>query len=286
MRARDCLLALSVPMIWGMGFVFAKAALEYFPPILLMAFRFTVTALAMVWFVPRPRGLMAQIFLIALISAALQYGFTFYGLKSLDASVAALVVQLEVPFMVLLGAIFLNDRPGARKLFGMLLAFAGVALIAGEPQLHNDWLPLLLVVIGAFLWACGQVMIRRLGEVGGFALIAWVSVCAAPQLFFASWLVESDQLRLIAEANWVVWGTVLYLGLVMTALAYGVWYHLLGRFPISSVGPYLLLLPVFSILGGALLLGERPAAQVLIGGAVVIAGVAAIVVERRPAAPA
>jgi len=286
MRLRDCLLALSVPMIWGMGFVFAKAALEYFPPILLMAFRFTVTALVMVWFVPRPRGLMAQIFLIALVSAALQYGFTFYGLKSLDASVAALVVQLEVPFMVLLGAIFLKDRPGARKLLGMLLAFAGVLLIAGEPQLQNDWLPLLLLVTGAFLWACGQVMIRRLGEVGGFALIAWVSVFAAPQLFFASWLVESEQLRLIAEANWVVWGTVLYLGLVMTALAYGVWYHLLGRFPISSVGPYLLLLPVFSILGGALLLGERPTAQVLIGGAVVVAGVAAIVVERRRLTPA
>ena len=106
MHIRDILFAISVPLIWGFGLVFAKAALEHFPPILLMAFRFAVTALVMVWFVKPPWPLMREIFLIALVSAAFQYGFTFTGLKYLDASTAALVVQLEVPFMVLLSAVF------------------------------------------------------------------------------------------------------------------------------------------------------------------------------------
>ena len=89
MRIQDILLALLVPLIWGFGIVFAKAALEHFPPILLMAFRFEVTALAMIWFVKPPWRLMGKIFLISLVSAALQYGFTFTGLKYLDASTAA-----------------------------------------------------------------------------------------------------------------------------------------------------------------------------------------------------
>ena len=54
MKPTDILLAIAVPLIWGGGFLFAKAAIEHFPPILLMALRFSLTALVLVWFVPRP----------------------------------------------------------------------------------------------------------------------------------------------------------------------------------------------------------------------------------------
>ena len=274
-------MAISVPLIWGFGFVFAKAAIEHFPPILLMAFRFEVTALALVWFVKPPWKLMGKIFLISMVSATLQYGLTFTGLQSLDASTAALVVQLEVPFMVILGALFLAEKPGLKKFAGIVFAFFGVFLIAGEPTLQNAWLPMLMVISGAFLWAVGQIMIRKLGQVGGFTLITWVSIFATPQLFVASFIFEEDHFRVVNEANWIVWSTVAYLGLVMTALGYSIWYHLLGRFPVKSVGPFLLLLPVFSILGGTLVLGERLTVQVAIGGLIVIAGVAFITIERR-----
>ena len=150
MGLRHILMAIAVPLIWGMGFVFAKAAWDHFPPILLMAFRFLVTALALVWFVRPPIPLFKQIALIAFISAAVQYGLTFYGLKHLDASTAGLVVQLEVPFMVILGALFLGERPELRKYFGIVVAFAGVALIAGEPRLQNSYLPLFMVMADAF----------------------------------------------------------------------------------------------------------------------------------------
>ena len=280
------LLGISVALIWGMGIVFAKAALEYFPPILLMAFRFSLSALLLIWFVKVPRPLLGRICLIALVSAAIQYGLTFGGLKYLDASTAVLVVQLEVPFLVILGAIFLRERPSLKKILGIAFAFGGVALIAGEPRLAGQIVPILMVLGGAFSWGVGQIMVRSLGPVGGFTLIAWVSVFAAPQLFIASFIFERDQIRLIQEANWIVWGTVVYLGLIMTAFGYAIWYHLLGKYPVSRAAPFLLLLPVFTILGGVLLLGEGLSLQTALGGAVVIAGVAAITVERsRTPAP-
>ena len=280
MSPSHVLMALIVPLAWGMGIVFAKAALDQFPPILLMAFRFAVTALILVWFVKPPRRLMGQICLIALISAAIQYGFTFSGLKHLDASVTVLVVQLEVPILVLLGAVFLGERPGWRKFAGIAVAFGGVLLIVGDPKFDGAYGPFGLVLIGVTTWAIGQIMVRRLGEVGGFTLIAWVAVFATPQLFVASWLFEDDQIRLIREADWVVWGTVVYMGVIMTALAYGLWYRLLGKYPVNLVAPYLLLLPVFSIFGSVLVLGESLTLRVAAGGAIVIAGVAAIVIER------
>ena len=277
-------MGLAVPLIWGLGVVFAKAAIGHFPPVLLMALRFTLTALVLVWFVKPPWRLMGQLFVIALISAAVQYSLTFNGLRGVDASTAVLVIQLEVPFLILLGAVLLKEKPGRRRWLGIAIAFIGVAFIAGEPRLGESWDSLALLFGGAFTWALGQIMVRRLGEVGGLTTIAWVAVFAAPQLFVFSLVLEDDHLAYLGAAGWVVWGTVLYMGIVMTALGYGLWYSLVGRFPLARVGPFLLLMPVFSVLGGVTLLGESLTLRVAIGGAIVIAGVAVILVRRASAA--
>lgn len=283
MRPLDVLLALSVPLIWGLGFTFAKAAVAEFPPILLMCLRFSVTALALVWFVKRPPGIMMRLFVIALVSAAIQYGLTFYGLKFLDASTAVLIVQLEVPFCTLLAVFFLGERMTVRKAFGMVIAFIGVALIAGEPRLSDNWDGIAMVIAGAFTWAIGQVMIRHLGQIGGFTLIAWVAMFAAPQLMIASLIIDTGQWEAIQNASWIVWATVVYLGLVMTALGYGIWYHLLGRYEVNKVAPFLLLLPVVTVSASVVLLGEQVTPWLIAGGALVISGVAVIVIERRVA---
>ncbi len=280
----DYAMGVGVAFVWGMGFVFAKAAIDHFPPILLMAFRFLLTALLMVWFVRPPLGMITKIFGIAFISAAIQYSLTFTGLKGLDASIAALVVQLEVPFLVILAMVLLKERPGLRKWLGIALAFAGVALIAGEPRINNAWVSLLLVVGGAFTWALGQVLIRMLKSLDGLTAAAWVAVCATPQLFIMSALIETGQLEAVRQAGWVVWSAVIYLGVVMTAIGYAMWYTLVRRHPVSMVSPFLLLLPVFAALGGMLFLGETMSAISILGGAIVIAGVAIIVVERHPTA--
>ncbi|MGI9405176.1 MAG: DMT family transporter [Hyphomicrobiaceae bacterium] len=285
LRPIDILMGISVPLIWGMGFVFAKAAINHFPPIFLMSLRFALTALVLVWFVKPPWRIMGPIIEISLVSAAIQYSMTFNGLAGLDASTAVLVVQLEVPFLVLLGAIFLGERPGIQKAIGIAIAFAGVAFIAGEPRISGAWLYLLLCAGGAFTWALGQVMIRnmsqRTGEdIGGFTLIAWVAVFAAPQLFAFSLVLEDNHIEYIRTANWIVWGTVVYLGLIMTALGYGIWYTLVARHPVSRIGPFLLLLPVFSVLASVLVLGETLTIWSVAGGGLVMTGLAVIMIER------
>lgn len=273
-------MGVTVALTWGMGIVFAKAAIEYFPPILLMTCRFAVTALALVWFVKPPLPQMKSLFWIAFVSAAIQYSLTFTGLKGLDASIAALVVQLEVPFLVLIGAVWLAEKPGARKWIGIAVAFAGVALISGEPKVASAWVSVLLVIGGAFAWAVGQGMIRSLNDISGMATTAWVAVFAVPQLAVMSAIFESGQVEAIKNAAPIVWAAVLYLGLVMTAFGYGIWYTLVRKHPISQIAPFLLLLPVFSVIGGLLFLGEVLAWTAIIGGILVLFGVAFILLEK------
>ena len=277
MKPLDVLLAISVPMIWGGGFLFAKVAIDHFPPILLMTFRFGLAALVLVWFVPRPdNATLRRLFWITVISASIQYSLTFTGLKGLDASTAIIIVQLEVPFAVLCASVFLKDRLELKHIIGIGLAFLGVLLIAGEPTLDNNLFSILLVVAGAATWAVGQVMVKALGQIGGFVLIAWVAVLATPQLLLSSLLFEQDHLEAIRNADEVVWAAVVYLGLIMTALGYAVWYHLIGKYPVNLVMPFLLLLPVATVAGGVLILDEVLTTRVAVGGVLAIAGVAII----------
>jgi len=92
---------------------------------------------------------------------------------------------------------------------------------------------------------------------------------------------ETGHLEAIRNADWIVWGSVLYLGLIMTAIGYGMWYTLIRRNPVSQAAPFLLLLPIFTVLGGVTFLGETLTVPMMIGGSIVLAGVASIVIDDR-----
>lgn len=282
MTWRDKVLAILVALVWGMGFVVAKSAMDHFPPILLMAFRFALTAMALVWFAPFPTGNLRRLFLIALIAAGIQYSLTFTGLKGLEAGIAALVVQLEVPFLVLLGAIILKERPTLQKWFGILVAFLGVGVIAEQVEFAGQWVSMLLVIGGAFTWAFGQVLVRRIPDISGLTVTAWIAVFATPQLFVMSALFETGQIDAIQQSTPKVWWAVIYLGMVMTAFGYFLWNTLIRTYDVGRVAPFLLLLPLFSVLGGIAFLEETMTLSKLLGGAIVLAGIALITLERAP----
>ncbi len=275
-------MAIAVAIIWGMGFIIAKAAMSHFSPILLMALRFTLTAVCLIWFFRPPINLFKNLFWISLISAAIQYSLTFNGVKGIDASTAGLLVQLEVPFGLIMAWIFLGDRISIKQTIGIVIAFLGAVLIIGEPRLSDDLVYAFMVIGGAFTWSVGQIMVKKLGNIGGFMLISGVAIFAAPQLFIASWIFESDQLSQIQSASLSAWAAVAYLGLIMTALAYALWYRLLGQYTVNQVMPFLLLLPVTSVVGGILFLDESLTVKIAIGGLMALAGVALITIQRSP----
>lgn len=275
-------MAVAVAVIWGMGFIIAKAAMSHFSPILLMALRFTLTAFCLIWFFRPPISLFKNLFWISLVSAAIQYSLTFNGVNGIDASTAGLLVQLEVPFGLIMAWLFLGDRISIKQVIGIIVAFLGAVLIIGEPKLSGDLVYAFMVIGGAFTWSVGQIMIKKLGNVGGFMLITGVAIFAAPQLFIASWLFESDQIQQIQTANLPAWAAVAYLGLIMTALGYALWYRLLGLYTVNQVMPFLLLLPVTSVIGGIIFLGESLTVKITIGGLMALAGVALITIQRSP----
>jgi len=281
MSINQILLALIVPITWGFGYALTKIGMDQFTPLLLMSLRFGIAGLILVWFTKPPWGFMRELFIIAFIGSTIQYGFTYYGLKGIDVSTASILVQLEGPILALLSTLILKERLGWPRALGMGLAFTGVVIIAGEPRLSDSLDSVALVITGAIFWAIAQIMISRLKSLSGITMLAWVAIIATPQMLLSSLVIEEGQWESIKTANLVDWSIVFYLSFIMTVIGYSVWYHLLRICDVSKISPFLMLLPVTSIMAGMVLLNEQFTLAMGIGGVLVMTGVASTLIKWR-----
>jgi O-acetylserine/cysteine efflux transporter len=287
MKPLDLLLALLVMLIWGINFVVAKFGLAELPAVLLMAMRFGAVALFLVPFVKVPRGRLKRIALLSFSLGTVHYAFMFSGMARLDAGTTAILTQLQVPFSALIAAILYGEKLGWVRALGMAVAFAGVAIMMGEPRLTSDLVAVGFVIIATLVWALANIQIKELGPVGGFSLNAYLGLFAAPQLFITSLLLESDHRIKLAEADWtMVLFAVFYLAVVVQIVSYAIWYRLLRLYPVNQLMPITLLCPVLGVLAGVVLLGEVLTWPIIVGSAATLAGVAIIMLWRRPAPPA
>ena len=282
MSFRDILIAISIPILLGFGFVVAKPAMQHFPPYLLMGLRFTIPALILVWWFPMPKGLFLDLFKVSFIGSTLQYGLTYNGLNIIDASSAVLLVQLEVPFGILIAFFLLKEIPKIKNLIGLAIAFIGVFILTGAPNLEGKYFGVLLTLSGAFTWSLGAVMAKPLSKkIGAFALMTWLCVFSGPLLILISTIVNGNPIQYILSANFYSWITVIYLGFIMQPIAYGAWYYVLRKHPVNKIMPVLLLLPVTGLLTAIFLLGEEPAKQVFLGGTIIVFGVGMILFSKQ-----
>ena len=279
MTTRQILLALIVPITWGFGYALTKIGMDQFAPLLLMSLRFGIAGLVLVWFTKPPWKYMKDLFMVAFIGSTIQYGLTYYGLKGIDVSTASILVQLEGPILALLSTLILKERLGWPRALGMGLAFAGIIVIAGEPRLSDSLDSVALVISGAVFWAIAQIMISRLKSLSGITILAWVAIIASPQMLLISLIIEKGQWHSIVSADIQDWSIVFYLSFVMTIVGYSIWYHLLRICDVSKISPFLMLLPVTSIIAGIVLLEEQFTIAMGIGGLLVMAGVASTLVN-------
>ena len=139
-----------------------------------------------------------------------------------------------------------------------------------------------MLLSGAFTWAFAQVLAKPISQkINALTLTAWIGVFAGPQSILASTLIEGNPIEFIMSANLMAWIIMLYLALIMNVLGYSLWYFVLGKYPVNFVMPGLLLLPVAGLLTAVLLLGETLTFYNLLGGSVVIFGVALILINKR-----
>ena len=282
MNIKDTLIASLVPIFLGFGFVIANPAFESFPPILLMGIRFTFAASILIWWFPIPRGYLKKIFIASFIANTLQYSITYTGLNYIEASSAVLLVQMEVPFGVIFAYFMLKEKPTFRALIGITIAFIGVYILTGSPNLDGKFFGIALTILGSAIWALGQVIVKPLSkEINPLALVAWLALFSGPILISLSAIIDGNTINYLTKASFDHWLIAIYIGFFMQPITYGCFYYVLKNNPLYKVLPIVTMgIPPTGLLAAIFLLGEKPTVELFIGGAIIIFGVIMIVFTK------
>jgi drug/metabolite transporter (DMT)-like permease len=265
---------------WGSAFVAIRAAGDTLSPGAIALGRLLVsTALLGAVALARREPLPARrdIAWIAL------YGVLWLGVYSValnaaerrvDAGTAAMLINTGPILIAILAGVFLDEGFPPRLFMGVVIAFAGCALIAitGLSAAHGGT-GIVLCVIAAVAYAVAVVVQKPvLARVPSFQ-VTWIGCAAALVVCVPFAPALADE----ASAGAVAW--LLYLGVVPTALGFATWSFALRRTSAGRMASLTYLIPVVAILLGWALLGETPAALAFAGGALCVAGVA--VARRR-----
>ena len=279
MRLTDWGWALLVVLIWGVNFVVIHMGLVGVPPLLLGALRFLLVALPAVFLVPRPRipfrwllayGLTISFGQFALLFSAMQVG--------MPAGVASLVLQAQMIFTLLFGALLLGECWQRHQPAALGLATLGLLVLASQQQAGGMSLAGFLLTLGAAAsWGLGNIVTRRisqLGQVNLLGLVVWGAlVPPLPFLAAAYWLEgPTEMVNALSHLSWLSLLAILYLALMATIVGYGLWGRLLQRYPVAQVAPLTLLVPVVGLLAARLLLDERLQGGQWVGIGLVLSG--------------
>ena len=274
---RHLLLGLAVVAVWGTNFVVIKYALAHLPPLALAALRFALAAFPALLFIGRPAASWRNVAAYGLLIGVAQFGLLFIAMtRFISPGLASLVVQVQVFFTIGMAMLLAGERVRVFQLLAMALSVAGIALIGWHAVTDGAAitpLGLVLILLAALAWACGNIVSRAAGRVDALGYMVWSSLFAVPPLVALSLALEgwpAVRAGLVA-ADWVTWAAVLWQSVGNTLFGYGAWAWLLARHPAASVTPLALLVPVFGMGASALWLRE-PMPGWKIGAALLVLG--------------
>lgn len=282
MRLPHLFLVIAVTAIWGFNFVAVRWAVDGFPPILTNGIRFLLVAIVLSPFLRIVPGQMPRIIAIAFCLGFLHFGLVHLGMAFSETMAPVVVAsQMNVPFATLLAVLLLGERIGIWRILGLSLSFTGVTIISFDPAVFGQLTGTLVILASALAYGLVAILMRGLKSVPPMTVQAWVAIAAIAASWPLSLGTESGQIDALAAAPLIAWIGVLYSAVGSTIIGHGSMTWLLQQYPVTTVTPYLLLMPVFAQLSAILVLDDWPTPLGWLGLGLALSGVAIITFRTR-----
>ena len=275
MPVRHLFLAIVVCLAWAFNFTAGAQGMQHFSPLLFMILRFILLLLVVFPFLRKPpRGQLFRLVAVCLTIGALHFTVMFWALaRSEDVSSVAIVQQTYIPMAVILAVPLLGERVGWRSILATGIAFIGVLVIGFDPMVLRQVDVLGLALVSAGFQALGSIYMRGIHGVPVMSFQAWTAIFSIPVLLAVSLLFEAGQISALRTAGPADWASVVYSAVIASLVGHGLFYYLVQRHPVTRVMPYMLLTPLFAVMFGVLVWGDRPGWRLLLGGALVLLGI-------------
>jgi drug/metabolite transporter (DMT)-like permease len=282
-----------VYVVWGSTYLAIRVLDRSAPPLLAMGARFLAAGLLLAAFLAvrhgpgilrvAPRRIAAAAAVGVLLLAG-GNGAVAVAEQAIPSGLAALLVA-AVPLWLVCLRLLSGDTPRRLTIIGTALGFAGIALLTlpgGHPAGTALW-GVLTVLGGSVSWATGSFASQRLPVPSHPFVATAYEMLAGGAVMLAGGAVSGETARLhlaaIPVSGWMALGYLIAFGSLVAFSAY-VW--LLGHAPLSLTATYAYVNPVVAVVLGALILSERVTWPILLGGAIVVAGVGLVVSVERP----
>jgi drug/metabolite transporter (DMT)-like permease len=275
----------AVPAIWGGTFIAGRILALAVPAAVGSLLRFVVAVAALLtaaWWIEGglPRLTRRQLLGTALLGATgiFAYNLFFLGaLARLPASRTSLIIALNPVVTIAAASLLLGERMSPRRWLGVAVALVGVWIVISRGDVLGSvagavGLGELLMFGGVCSWAAYTLIGRRvLAGLTPLAATTWAALWGTALLALAA-LPELGRVE-VADLTLPVVLSVLYLGVLGTAVGFVWYYQAVQRLGASRTVIFNNLVPVFGATFGVLLLGEPLLPSMLLGGAIAVAGV-------------
>jgi len=288
MRPLDIFAATSVAVIWGLAFIAIEFALQSFTAPDLLALRFVIAALPVV-FIKKPDISWGALITLGTLLFVGQFMFLFFAYDAgMPPGLASLATHTQAIFTIMIAAVVLRETPNFRQIIGIILAFTGLAIIFYSVDATLTYMGLILTLCGAISWAIGNTVLKKLGRVDMLALMIWLSLVPPFPAFGASIMLGelsgfADRLQAASTISIL---SVLYLGLIATTVAFAIWGRLLSTYPAVMVTPFALFAPCAGVIASYFIFGESFGLTRGTGMAMIFVGVAITLLSGRRTLPA
>ncbi|WP_207535657.1 EamA family transporter [Desertivirga arenae] len=281
---KHLLLVLLIVLLWGTNFIAVFVALKSFPPFLLGAVRFALSALPWVFFLPKPNAPFKFVLGFGIFNFAMQFGFLFTGIHlGLSPGLASLLLQISVFFSMALAFLFFGEKPSVLKIIGSLISFIGIGVVAAHIEGGATFMGLLLTLLAAFSWAAGNMFTKKVNAESPLALVVWGNLIAFPFMLILSLVMEGPTLvtHSLENTSWSTAAAVFYIVYISTHIGYGAWGFLLKNYSASAVVPFTLLIPVVGFFSSAVFLGEDLPSWKLTASLFIMGGLVFSLLEKQ-----
>ncbi len=282
MNRKDQSLAALVAVIWGFNFVVIDWGMGDVPPLLFLAARFLAVVVPAVFLLDPPPVPWRTVAAVGVFMSLGQFAFLYVAMDAgMPPGLAGLVLQAQVVLTILIATVVLRERPTRPQAIGVVLGAAGLVVVGFGRGGHVPLIALALCLMGALMWAIGNVVSRASGATGGLALTVWSALVVPIPLIALSMVLDGPGALAdgVAAFGWKAAVSTLYTAGLASLVGYGIFNGLLSRNTSASVVPWIMLVPPVAIGSAWLLLAEVPSTGELIGGAILVCGV---LVASRP----